>query len=247
MNRLRTITVAASRFLLGTFILWQLVFLAAATGTNLEKSLGKYYGLQWPRWPSEALHDFRENAFLEYGQLTGQAQDHWSLFAPDLSDEFAFLQVELRWDDNGLPPGCVTVHPLEPVFLRSRNEPENLQAFLRTGGFRFRRYETHITPAAVPREVLFGQAELAGTWQPAILEYEQADSLVAYMNWRVTEFRRQHPERTPPSQVFLWIHAYRIPAPPGPQPWNWDDLGPYYIGRWLPGGVHSVALDRKER
>lgn len=260
MNRMRKIAVALSRFLLGTFILWQLVFLVEAMGTNLEQSLGQHYAPSWLRWSAEAptddtddsawrqrLRDLHENAFLRYAQLTRQSQDHWALFAPEINTEFAFLNLELRWDDAGLPPGCVIVHPLEPVFLKSNNEPENLQAFLRTGGFRFRRYETHITPAVPSREVLFGQAELEGDWQPALLEYEQADNLTAYMSWRVAEFRRTRPDVPLPSQVFLWIHSYRIPAPPGPQPWNWDDQGFYYIGRWLPSQSPDASLDPKER
>lgn len=218
MKRCCTVVAGPARVLLGVFVLGQALFLLGSLVLNVEEAFRPWKDVSWLR----AFHDNERNGFRQYGQLTAQRQE-WALFAPDTWKEFAFLEVELRWDDKS-----------KSVHLRAKDEPENLNAFVRLSGFRIRKYEASITPAPAALEVWFGDVDPEGE-QPAAWEvYEEADRMLAYLRWRLVEYRRAHPERPLPSQVLLWRHGYRIPEPPGPRPWRYEDLGTDCIGRWLP-------------
>ena len=45
---------------------------------------------------------------------------------------------------------------------------------------------------------------------------------------------RANPGLPPPTQAILLVRAYKIPKPPGPDPWDWYDLGEHRVARWLP-------------
>jgi len=224
MNHFRTFVAVILRGLLGAFVLWQIVYLFGSLLFNLEEA----FGVRSPRLENvvpesmkerpwlRALNELDQNGFRWYGELTHQPQN-WSLFAPEVAEEFAFFDVELLWDDE------------TTVILRAKNEPEDINAFVRLSGFRLRKYEGFLTPTPAPYEVMFGDGEPS-----AYRVYEQADHMLAYLRWRLAEFRRVHPDRPPPSEVALWMHMYRIPKPPGPQPWQFEDADIVCLGRWLP-------------
>src|SRR5277367_2045427 len=113
------------RILLGVFVLGQVLFLAGSLVLNLEEAFRPL--LEIP--PLRTFNENERNGFRRYGQLTGQRQQ-WKLFAPEVSKEFAFLGVELRWDDWDLESDSVPVRPLEPVLLRALDEPQDLNAFV---------------------------------------------------------------------------------------------------------------------
>jgi hypothetical protein len=224
MNRFRLLS-AAGRLLLGAFVLWQAAFLGASLLAGAGRALGDPLGVR------RAV----ENDVLRcYEEATGQRQS-WELFAPDVADRFAFVGVELRWDDDGLVPGSVAVSPVAPVFLPGKVEPADLNAFVRLGGCRMRKYETFIAPDEVEWEVRFGAPAADDPRSDAMLVYpDVANQMHAYLRWRVAEFRRQRPDLPPPAQVRMWVHSYRIPEPPGPEPWRWQDQGWDLVGCWVP-------------
>jgi hypothetical protein len=250
MNHFRTLA-AAGRVLLGGFVLWQAAFLVAALLADAERGLGDAAPPAEPdrRAWARALKALDKNVLTRYAELTGQRQN-WALFAPGVADRFAFVAVELRWDDDGLAPdpgpamglpsqadgrpGAAS--PLAPVFLPGKVEPGDLNAFLRLGGYRVRKYETYIAPDEVAPEVLFGAPAANGPRPDATLVYpDTANQMHTYLRWRLAEFRRERPDLPPPTQVRLWVHTYRIPEPPGPTPWQWRDEGWECVGCWVPG------------
>jgi hypothetical protein len=80
--------------------------------------------------------------------------------------------------------------------------------------------------------------------------------MIAYLGWRLAAFERVQPDLPPPAEVILSMHLYRIPSPPGPEPWDWDDLGLHPVARWRPesavvpemaSGGHQVPVCRREQ
>ena len=134
------------------------------------------------------------------------------------------------------------IHPNEP--LRSENEPEDRHAYLRFGQFRLRRFEGNVSFVLATRDRPV--EAMADSWRGKIEERlrDEADSMHAYLRWRSEAFQRAHPELPPPRQVILSQHVYRIPAPPGPEPWDWQPVFGVTaegvplaqpVARWLPG------------
>src|SRR5262249_54029215 len=111
------------------------------------------------------------DSFSRYGELTGQPQG-WALFAPKVAEQFAFLLVELRWDDLDLEPGSVPVHDLPPQLLTSENAPADMNRFFRYQHFRLRRYEMQLIPAETVAEVFF-DADTDREQVPASLSREE--------------------------------------------------------------------------
>src|SRR5206468_12736808 len=94
------------RILLGSFILWQLVFLLGLNFCEVTRHyLGPYTDLRetFPTLADEEsparqrLARF-EQVFTRWSELTNQAQS-WSLFAPNVWSNIPFVGVELRWDE----------------------------------------------------------------------------------------------------------------------------------------------------
>jgi hypothetical protein len=231
MNRFRLLS-AAGRLLLGAFVLWQVAFLGAALLANAGQALGDPLGVR---------RAVENDVLRRYAEATGQRQS-WELFAPDVADRFAFVGVELRWDDDGLAPDPAparvrpgAVPPVAPVFLPGKVEPADLNAFVRLGGCRIRKYETFIALDEVEGEVRFDAPAGDDPRPDARLVYpDVANQMHAYLRWRLAEFRRERPDLPPPTQVRLWVHSYRIPEPPGPEPWRWQDQGWDLVGVWVP-------------
>src|SRR5579864_8052323 len=110
-----------ARVALGLFILWQLVFLLGVNSLHLldfgrgywrDETLAHHLAPDWVEGKGTA-HETLKTA-LEVGarwsELTLQPQD-WSLFAPGVTADIPFVELEFRWNDR------------PPIRWRSPNEP----------------------------------------------------------------------------------------------------------------------------
>jgi hypothetical protein len=166
-----------------------------------------------------------------WADLTGQPQS-WSLFAPNVTDYLPFVEVELRWG-GGRPA----------VLLLSENEPADRDRFFRLGRFRLRRYESSVDVSPLPGRPFDPAGE---DWrdQVAAAVANRWPHLLAYLRWRLEGFARDRPDLPRPGEVILCVHLFRIPGPPGPRPWDWEDLGRHPVARWRPAaGEAPAALD----
>ena len=220
---------ACGRYLLGLFVVVQLAFLPLANLAGVENALRHAARRRQalPAWTAgddglevRAKPVVRSAAW--WGRLTGQEQP-WQLFAPDTVSVVAFPVVELRWDD-----GTVVVLP-------SANRPADRRAFFRVGGFRARRAEAAFDIAPYDETAVFDPN--GPEWAETIRQRSWADvaGLRAYLRWRIAGYRD-----APPDEVFLSTELWRIPAPPGPTPWDWIALGTHPVLRWRPadGTIH---------
>jgi hypothetical protein len=259
------------RVVLGVFIVWQLLFLPAANLcgvlTEARNRLAEWppLGQAAPEWTRGrgTLHRTTEavaGVTARWAEVTGQPQS-WSLFAPEVGPDVAFVAVELRWDDDPLPVSapCRRLAPLaasnilewlalqtaalrgerpdvpSPVLLLSDNEPADPHAYFRLGRFRLRRYEDNI-------DLILDNPEgkpterMADAWNQKIeVQVWRAGSChLAYLRWRRESFRRAHPDLPPPRQVLLYTRTYRIPEP-GSNPWDWQGPEQLPLLRWRPG------------
>jgi hypothetical protein len=195
-----------------------------------------------------------------YGELTGQVQS-WGLFAPNVWDSLPFPAVELRWDDDRLPlvaaarylaplagadpwqtallarSAWLDVGPIArpPYLVLSENEPKDINHFLRMGRFRLRRLEGGVL-GGVASSTLYPLDPRSDSWREGLEKIVRNDPafLLAYLRWRVVGLLKDNPDWPVPRQVILHIRVYHIPAPPGPEPWGWEDLGQHPVARWLP-------------
>jgi hypothetical protein len=164
-----------------------------------------------------------------WAELTGQEQS-WALFAPDVADYVPFVTVDLRWQDR------------PPWRLPALNAPADPQHFFRLGNFRYRRVESALE---VSPEQGRPFEPSGAAWRAALerqVAWKEADR-IAYLRWRLSAFLSERPDLPPPSEVVLSMHLHRIPAPPGPEPWDWDDLGVYPVARWRPGSAVLEVYD----
>jgi hypothetical protein len=201
---------------LGLFVLGQAVFLLAANaGTLPGVSPGTTRAVNSLTGP--------------WADLTGQCQS-WGLFAPDVADYVPFATLDLRWHDR------------PPWRLPALNEPADPRRFFRLGNFRIRRAESALDVSPTPgRDFEPSGAAWRATLQRQVAS-KQADT-IAYLGWRLAAFRRDRPDLPPPAEVVLSMHLYRIPSPPGPDPWDWEDLGVYPVARWRPGSAELDVYD----
>ena len=231
---------STARVLLGLFVVWQLLFLLASNALDALRAV---------RWASAdssqpAAADGPLSAGLRrWAEWTGQTQQ-WQLFAPNLADLIPFPAVELRWRRSGTRDEGERDSPGAVAVLRSDNEPAERRRFWRLGRFRLRRYESTLEVAPALR----GGEPFDPTgpaWRDTIRERVQQEQrgMRAYLRWRVAEFARRHPDLPPPDEALLLVRLSRIPPPPGPQPWDWQDLGEYPVARWRPGAPGLEVYD----
>jgi hypothetical protein len=220
---------------LGLFVVWQITFLIGSNVLRLAEDVRCHlrevpvFGPEFPEWVCEDEHVppawwTLQRVPRRWSELTAQPQN-WALFAPTVSHHVVFHLVELRWDDERLPP----------LRLPSDNEPADRRHFLRHGHFRLRRYESNIelvlTTGDRPRE------EVTDHWRARIEAKlrDEGDSWHAYLRWRLAAFQRRHPGLPMPQQVILFMRTHAIPPPPGPRPWDWQEpCDPLPVVRWLP-------------
>ncbi len=114
---------AAARFLLGLFVVWQLVFLFVANGHPILEEVrallrrGNAFE-QEPDWVNGRgrAYQGQETAYRvakAWGEVSAQPQN-WSLFAPTVWRNVPFPAVELRWDED--PRSAPGVAPCLPPF-----------------------------------------------------------------------------------------------------------------------------------
>ncbi len=238
--RLPPLFRAAAQGLLGLFVLGQAVFLLAAN-TGALLSLSPEAAGRLAPFLQKPMEDLRAGPLGEavgsanavtqcWADLTGQPQE-WSLFAPDVTDYIPFVELELRWDAD-----------LPPRRLASLNVPADPRCFFRVGKFRLRRYESAIDVSPAPGLPFDPSGADWRTGMTGVVQGRQHYILV-YLNWRLEEFGRAHPDLPPPAAVILFVHLYRIPPPPGPRPWDWEDLGAHPLARWRPGAERLEVYD----
>ena len=219
---------ACGRYVLGLFVVVQLAFIPLANLTNVENALRHAArGREAVPEGSDEIDgpDIRSNPVVRgatwWGRVTGQAQP-WQLFAPDTVTCLSFPVVELRRAGGGA------------VVLPSENRPADRHAFLRVGRFRQRRAESAFDVAPYDESAVFDPAGPA--WGETIRQRAWADpsGLRAYLRWRVQRHLDASPGLAWPDEVVLWAEVWRIPAPPGPTPWDWIALGTHPVLRWRP-------------
>jgi hypothetical protein len=232
-----------------------------------------------PGWSKKKghIHDAEEvltGVMNRWAQLTNQPQN-WSLFGPNVAAHIPFVLVELRWEDD---PVSVTTagrllaplaahEPLEalafggvawanllpppdPVQLPSDNAPADPRRFFRMGKFRLRKYESYLSVYLSQR--LDDPRAQAESWREKIEARvrREGETMHAYLNWRLREYRRQHPGQPWPVQVVLLEQLYRVPEPDrAPEPWMWQEVHvakPFPVARWRPRVVPPTGCQPVE-
>jgi hypothetical protein len=250
-----------ARAVLTLFVLGQFIFLLTSNFLGVEEPLREafkkwYWKDNWHK--DESVPEFVEgkgDAYKTYfdtpriytkhwAQLTGQPQS-WGLFAPDAGRELPFPAVELRWDDEDWPDWADKLRLADsrpaPLVVLSDNEPLDRRSYVKFALFRVRKYEEQITPFATNQDSFFDPATSA--WQAQIQKKvrKESDCMYNYLRWRLQIYQQANPNMPPPTQVILLVRTFNIPTPPGPDPWEWNDLGEDRVARWLP----SAPLDPK--
>jgi hypothetical protein len=231
-RRLVVLCRATGRVLLGLFVLWQLAFLALANLPGVETALRAA-----ARRSDLAVNEGARSSNLPGAAAAGRWADWtaqrqaWQLFAPDLAEVIPFLVVVLAWKDNR-----------DPLVLPSENEPPDRHRFFRLGRFRTRRAETalEVAPALTHDEPFEPRGP---AWRDQLLSRVNGERVgfCSWLRWRVLGYLREHPDLPAPDEVQLHVRLFRIPWPPGPVPWDWEDLGRHPVLR-----CPRAALDRQE-
>ena len=241
---------------LGLFIVWQLLYLPLANLLNAEKELQQGLKLarennhwvwrllgqapearrqlwEWAKPPGDDSPPGKLTRGLRsaktavdwWAGITGQPQS-WALFAPDVWQLVNFSAVEFFWDDPARPP----------MVFPSDNQPADLTFFVKRGRFRLRRLESALDLALVTgeNEQLLGHLE---RWKELISNHvrDNHQLILAYLAWRLDEFRRRHPELPTPVSVVLRSRTWAIGDPHGPDAWKWKVVSDVPIARWQPG------------
>src|SRR5262245_22948452 len=175
------------RVLLGLYVVGQLAFLVVGNLSPVAQHFQEYYKKKpvveaWaPEWPREEGTTYKyvgksELVTRRYGELVCQPQN-WSLFAPTVWGVVPFPAVEFRWQDGKPPP---------PGYRRSDNEPEDVNAFLKVGKFRLRRYEGGFALVGLYLTPEQSLDDVAVSWQTRIRKQVRDEwrAIRAYMQWR---------------------------------------------------------------
>lgn len=229
-----------AQLLLGLFISWQLLFMAAANylaflphgqAEEGELSDSRSTPVQADAaGVAQKAINFAAGITDAWSYLTGQVQAWW-LFAPDVPRACTFPVVELRWEEDAEPA------TIPPVRLRTILEPDDPHAYFRPPSSFDRLFHYEVRLGLIVsnwNEQTFEQNP--EFWRGAIKDRvrRQWRSTRAYLRWHVQHFQREHPELPPPKQAILSIRFYPIPEPrqslvawrtPGEQPlarWRLD-------------------------
>jgi len=232
-----------ARIALGVFIVWQLVYFAIANGLETLEVVT----LRYPETAVaitkalDASRNGRESplgplapvvfAVDKYGQLTEQPQ-RWSLFAPNISDQTAFLAYELHWDGWD-----------ESVWLLSEDEPKNAASYVRFLGSRLRSLEQNLT---VGFSFEPGETEAQARQRWALQTREElsrdVDVLLAWSHLRLEAFQQAHQGVAPPDEVIIHIRGYQIAGPH--EQMRAAGQSPYClaIARWRPAAEYPAEV-----
>lgn len=214
--------------LVGLFVVGQLVFLVYGNALGLPL-YGRFLGLS-PN-PPEAPWDLADAPTVtdpdtsivhisppvarlaapscRWGELTGQWQG-WSLFAPSVPSQGAFLELTLSWDGPLGPDGEATVTLHDPF------EPADLTHFVRLTGTNMRAFNYNWRLGSpLLNWGMLDQLEMT-FWRLGLHDFlrRQHRPTLAYLRWRLRQFQEQHPGVPLPEQVVL---SERLERPPPPQ------------------------------
>lgn len=209
---------------------------------------GQGHGWQWA---SQV-----ENNLTWWWQLTGQDQE-WSLFAPTVGKATGFpclllLGDEPTLDEPGMQEALFSFDAKNGFHLRherlakaqlflSDNEPADVHDFLRLGKCRLRRYEGMLYVSTQPQVLLNVEPHRVEKQDEAAVRVTDAakqflngykELALTYMQWRLKEWKRSHPDEQAPTQIILCQRFYRIHDPD--ETVGWD--GPFLVPliRWRP-------------
>jgi hypothetical protein len=229
----------------GLFVVWQLVFLLGLNFCEVLRHCAAWMPSVASAFPDLADADSKarerldrvERVWTRWAEFTGQAQS-WSLFAPNVWANIPFAAVELRWDDE--PAGATGPRP--SVYLLSDNEPVDIHSYFRVGQFRLRRYESSLD-LNLQKEADRSVAAMEDQWRQNIFDKVRREphTIHAYLEWRWRTYQQIHPDAETPRQVILHVRTYRIPPPPGPEPWTWAGPEDRPVARWRPGFAHPAG------
>lgn len=212
----RPLIARCQGYLLGGFVVVQLVYLIAA---NLLPLLPQHVATQGEvtddftfsgrTFASDYLQTPLETATAvtrRYGEATGQMQN-WALFAPAIAQQATFPVVELEWNYGQVP---------RLVKMSSQFEPADPTRYVRLGlsDSRFFNYEFRITQSLwfCTAEALNSDPELWQEWL-AHRARRQQRSLHAYLRWKVWNYAQEHPDEPLPTAAVLYVRCYPIPPP----------------------------------
>jgi hypothetical protein len=224
-----------SQFLLGVFIVGQLLFLGTANVLNFwqlgHPPLAGPLSAEAKPSHFEQLDDFARGARLfcdGWSRLTLQ-REIWGLFAEfPPRGPFATVRLTYHRDAASALPAAVELYsPLEPVdpnhFL-NLNLPHD----------RFLHYELFLWGAHWPKEPRtprgeseidrYLRVELArANWKPAL----------AYMRWQIRRYQGEYSSEPPPDEVEFFFRVYDTP-PPDERPWQQQGPVEERLFRWRP-------------
>ena len=243
MSAARHYAVAGIRIALGVFILWQLVYFTIANGLETLEVVT----LRYPETAdaiTKALDASRSGrasplgplgpvvfAVDKYGQLTEQPQ-RWSLFAPNISDQTAFLAYELRWDGRD-----------ESFWLLSEDEPKNASRYWRFLGNRLRSLEQNLT-LCFSLEVGESEDQARQRWaqETRAKMSRDVDVLLAWSRLRLAAFQQGHEGVAPPDEVILHVRGYQIAGPQERSSAAGQEPYCLVIARWRPAAEYPAEV-----
>jgi hypothetical protein len=199
-----------AQLLLGTFVVWQLVFLLAGNAAALlPEPARRVVGTAPWAW------DF----------VTGQGQ-RWNLFAPQLPGRALFLVVEAHTSD----------HP--PVRVSSPFEAPSEGGYFHGPGSGDRLF--HVEKELLWPFIVFDTKEVAARseeWRAYLDEQLRTrwQAYRGYLAWQRREYRRAHPGAVDPDEWILLARIYP-PSVAGTCP-AWDEIVEVPFVRWRPGAL----------
>ncbi|MBI2805348.1 MAG: HTTM domain-containing protein [Planctomycetes bacterium] len=217
---------------LGWFIVWQLVYLAAA-------NIGGFLLQAVPQSPeqngAEAKEDSPGLALVRkvitvtdfWGDLSQQPQG-WVMY--DVVPAFVnlpFLEVRQAVDRPDSPREWKT------RVLPSDLQPANLNRYFRFGRPRLTNVEEHVIPPLSDRTDNAEETNQAWAKEIASFVLENQVLIRNYIACRVRHARADSPDFPEPDEVILYRRHYRVNEPGSPTIWNEPEDVP--IARWLPG------------
>jgi hypothetical protein len=257
LNSVGAVLRLLGRMVVTVFFVGQVVFLLSANFLEVEKPLREWFkDRHWHDKSADEAPDYlngkgdvqeRFEVVRAYdkrwGELTSQPQS-WGLFSPYIGKVLTFPAVELRWDAEDWPnwadqPVVLNDHSA-PVVVLSDNEPTQRGHYFRFGHLRVRKYEEQITPYPPSSDDGSFNPETE-IWKEKIRnkvcltrDDREPDCIYNYLHWRLEVYQSAHADQPRPTQVILLVRAYQVPKPPGPEPWDWHDMGQHRVARWLP-------------
>jgi hypothetical protein len=205
-----------SGYLLGAFVVVQLVYLVAANLLPLlpqhvatEGEMTDDFTFSGRTFPSDYLQTSLEGATAltrKYGEATGQMQN-WALFAPAIAHQATFPVVELEWNYGP------TARRLKLACLFEPEDPRHYARFDLTQSRLFN-YEFRLTQSLwfCTEESLASSPEFWQQWL-AHRAGRQRRSLHAYLRWKVRTFVTEHPGEPLPTAAVMYVRCYPIIPP----------------------------------